>query len=226
MTYPKRSPVLIGALIMLLAACGSTASSSTPAASSATPAATAAPLVRGEFVSRWGSANGIALSTNGTQVVAYLCNGTFKHVTLEQWFKGPVTGNHINITNAAGTRLAATVTAQAITGTATLTNGHSWTFTAYLVPTSAVNTGHGLFRSEETFDGVSYLGGWVFPVTASLTSAVFPVMVGPLPEWGGIIDVKTSALIASPPVDAANPFRVTVPDVGTFVLTQCLQAQC
>ena len=95
-----------------------------------------------------------------------------------------------------------------------------------------------LFRSEETFNGVRYLGGWIFTPwkfasvpagsQASLTAAVFPRMIGPEPEGsrGGIIDEQTGALIVSPPLDKANPFRVTVPKVGTFVLTQCQQGQC
>jgi len=54
------------------------------------------------------------------------------------------------------------------------------------------------------------------------------LVIGPQPEGlrGGILDERTGTLIVSPPLDAANPFRVTIPNLGTFVLTQCLQAQC
>jgi hypothetical protein len=76
MTHIKCSPVLIVAASLLLAACGGTASSSsvthTPAAA---PTATAAALVKGEFVGDAGQLAGIALSTNGQQVIAYLCDG-------------------------------------------------------------------------------------------------------------------------------------------------------
>ena len=232
MTHPRRSPVLILALIMLLAACGGTASS-------ATPAATTAALVKGEFAGNAGHLALLGLSTNGRQVIAYLCNGTYQHITLAQWFKGPVTSTGIDITNAHGTHLVAAVSAQAITGTVTLKDGRSSPFTAALV--TDPSKGYGLFRSEQTFNGVRYLGGWIFPhqqhasapaaagasAGVSLTAAVFPRMIGPEPEpRGGIIDEQTGALIISPPLDKANPFRVTVPNVGTFVLTQCLLAQC
>jgi hypothetical protein len=73
MTHLRRSPVLILALIALLAACSSADTSS---ASSAAPAATAAALVRGEFVGDAGDLAGIALSTNGRQVIGYLCDRT------------------------------------------------------------------------------------------------------------------------------------------------------
>ena len=236
MTHPKRRPVLIGALIMLLAACGSTSSSATHAASSATPAATAAALVKGEFVGDAGHLAGIGLSINGRQVTAYLCNGSHQHVSLEQWFTGPVISTGIDITNAHGTHLVATVSAQAITGTVTLKDGRSSPFTARLIPDPG--NGYGLFRSEETFNGVRYLGGWIFNTRAfasppagadaSLTAALFPLPLGPGPidGRGGILDERTGALIVSPPPGAANPFRVTIPNLGTFQLTQCHQAQC
>ncbi len=82
MAHPERSRVLSLALLMLLAACGGTASSATHAASSAAPTATAAAVVKGEFVGDAGDLVGIALSTNGRQVIAYLCDGTSRHVSL------------------------------------------------------------------------------------------------------------------------------------------------
>ena len=236
MTRPKRSSVPIVALIMLLAACGGTSATS-HAASSPTPTATAAALVKGEFVGDAGDLAGIALSTNGRQVIAYLCNGTDRHVSLAQWFKGPVTGTGIDITNAHGAHLMATVTAQAITGTVTLKDGRSTPFTARLLPDPGSD--YGLFRSEETFHGVHYLGGWISnPVRfasaiagtsagVSLTAALLPMPVDlEQPNHGGIgiIDEQTGALIVSPPLQ--NLVSVTVPGLGTFRLTHCLQAHC
>jgi hypothetical protein len=242
-TQLKCVPVLIVVSIMLLAACGSTASSSsvthTPAAAST---ATAAALVKGEFVGDAGQLAGIALSTNGRQVIAYLCNGGYQHVSLAEWFKGAVTSTGINITNAHGAHLAATVSAQAITGTVTLKDSTSAPFTARLLP--APGRVYGLFRSEETFHGVRYLGGWIFnpphfasvwtgPASeVSLTSAMVPDPVCCPPNGGvvsrveglGIIDEQTGALIVSPPVE--NIASVTVTGVGTFQLTPCREAQC
>lgn len=142
MTHLTRSPILIVA-IMLLAACDGTASPSpvthTPAAA---PAATAAALVKGEFAGDAGRLAGIGLSTNGRQVIAYLCNGTGQHVSLAQWFQGPVTSTGIDITNAHGAHLVATVSAHAIIGAVTLTDGRSAPFTARLIPDPG--SGYGL----------------------------------------------------------------------------------
>ena len=158
MTQLKCGPVLIVATIMLLAACGSTASSVTHTPTAA-PTAAAAALVKGEFVGDAGRLAGIALSTNGRQVIAYLCNGDARQLSLAEWFKGPVTSTGIDITNPHGAHLAATVSAQAITGTVTLKDGRSAPFTARLLPDPGRI--YGLFRSEETFNGVRYLGGWI-----------------------------------------------------------------
>ena len=244
MTHHTRRPVLTVAVILLLAACGSTASSSsvthTPTAA---PTAAAAALVKGEFVGDAGQLAGIALSTNGQQVIAYLCNGSYQHVSLAEWFKGPVTSSGIDITNAHGAHLVATVSAQAITGTVTLKDDTSAPFTARLLP--APGRIYGLFRSEETFNGVHYLGGWIFnpPHFASawtgtgtsgvsLTSVMVPGPVCCPPNGGvvgrvegvGIINEQTGALIVSPLVE--NIVSVTVPDLGTFRLTPCREAQC
>jgi hypothetical protein len=111
MRHPRGS-VPIVAVIMLLAACGGTASSSTATRTpTAGPAATAAALVKGEFVGDAGRLAGIALSTNGRQVIAYLCDGDAHYLSLAEWFKGPVTSTGVDITNAHGALLAAALSA-------------------------------------------------------------------------------------------------------------------
>jgi hypothetical protein len=236
MTHLNRGPVLIVVLIMLLAACGGTASSVTQTTTPA-PTATAAAVVKGEFVGDATGLAGIALSTNGRQVIAYLCNGDAQQLSLAEWFKGPVTGNGIDITNAHGAHLAATVSARALTGTVTLKDGRSAPFTARLLPDPG--SGYGLFRSEQTFNGVRYLGGWIFnpPHFASartgtgtsgvsLTSVMVPMPVccQPVDRGAGIINEQTGALIKSPPLETIA--SVTVPGLGTFQPTPCREAQC
>jgi hypothetical protein len=239
MTRYARGPVLIVAAILLLVACGTAApsSSGTHTPTVATPA-----LVKGEFVGTAGHLAGIALSTNGVQVIAYLCNGGYQYVSLAEWFKGPVTGSGIDITSAHGVHLVATVSARAITGTVSLKDGTSAPFTARLLPDP--RRIYGLFRSEETFDGVRYVGGWIFnpPHFASawkgkgisgvsLTSVILPMPTCCLPccnehgaEGVAIIDEQTGKLIVSPVVE--NLASVTVPSLGTFQLTPCREAQC
>jgi hypothetical protein len=166
-------------------------------------------------------------------------------VSLAEWFKGPVTSTGIDITNAHGVHLAATVTAQVITGAVTLKGGTAVPFTARLLP--APGRSYGLFRSQETFHGVRYLGGWIFnpphfasaqrgtgtPASGiSLTSATVPMPVCCPPNGGvvgrveglGIINEQTGALTVSPPVQTIA--SVTVPGLGTFRLTPCREAQC
>jgi hypothetical protein len=238
-TDRNRSPVLIVAVILLLAACGGSASSSPSTHTATAVPPVSAVLVKGEFVGDAGPLAGIALSTNGQQVIAYLCDGNAHYLTLAEWFKGQVTSTGINITNAHGARLVATVSTQAITGTVTLKDGRSVAFTARLL--SDPGSGYGLFRSEETFHGVRYLGGWIFnpPQFASartgagasgvsLTSATAPMPVCCLPDHNlrgtGIINEQTGALIRSPVVETVA--SVTVPGLGTFQLTPCREAQC
>ena len=228
MNHLKRRPAfLILALTLLLAACGSTPSS-------VTPTATTGALTKGEFVGDADPLAGIGLSTDGQQVIAYLCNGTDHQVSLAEWFKGPVTNKSIDITNAHGAHLVATVTAQAITGTVTLKDGRSSPFTAHLLPNPGSQ--YGLFRSEQTFNGVRYLGGWIFNPTgfasaplggeAFLAGVLIPLPICCNPHDGaiGIINEQTGALIVSPIPDTVS--SVTVPKLGTFRLTQCHQAKC
>ncbi len=226
MNHLKRSYILILALALLLAACGSSPSAVTTTTTTA--------LTTGEFVGDAGNLAGIALSTNGQQIIAYLCNGTDKHVSLAEWFKGPMTNNSIDITNAHDARLVAVVNAQAIIGTVTLHDGQLSPFTARLLPDPGNQ--YGLFRSEETFNGVRYLGGWIFNpngfasvppgVQASLAGVLIPLPVGPAPLGGGIgiINEQTGAAIVSPMPNVIT--SVTVPNLGTFQLNQCRQAQC
>ncbi len=85
-----------------------------------------------------------------------------------------------------------------------------------------------------------YLGGWIFNppefasartgtgtgTQASLARVLLPLPHCCVPDDGaaGIINEQTGALIISPPVDTV--VSVTVPNLGTFRLTPCRQAQC
>lgn len=207
------------ALTMLLAACGSTPSSATP-----TP-------VKGEFVEVL-SLGGFALSTDGQQVIAYLCDGTPVHLSLAEWFKGTVTNNTIDIINGHGSHLVAALTPQAVTGTITLKDGRSSPLAAHSIPNPGSDSG--LVRSEETFNGVRYLGGWILPPPATagaplggedfLAGALVPFITCCNPEdRGGIINEQTGALTLTPDFDGDS---VTVANLGTFRLTLCRLGAC
>jgi len=242
MKHPEHSPglVLVALVALLgLSACGSHASAP-PAATTASTAAS----IAGDFVGKAGQVDAIGLSTNGHQLIAYTCNGTAKHAaTFAVWFKGAVSHNAANLTAKNGSHLAATWTAQQATGTVTLNNGQSFSFTA-----PAVNflQGAGLYRDEETFAGVPYLAGWIItnPKAATHTnsasmamlSALFmpssPEMVGPGCCYvsrleGGIINEQTGALVALPALtqQMIAVHRMPVPNLGTFVMALGHQTQ-
>jgi|GEM_PF-934907 len=218
----------------ILAACGASTTSSAPS-----PTAAPTAKVTGEFVSRdltvhtW-----VGLSTDGQQVTAYACDGDDEHpITFAQWFTGSVTNNAVDLTNANGAHLVATFTSQAATGTVTLPGGKSFSFTANAITTSEA----GLYRSEQTIGGVTYLAGWVVPEsavaptpTAFLLGSLAPA--GLLSRCscsicccgGGIIKPRTNQLLPAPRLTSQEiaSGQVTVPNVGTFALTHCTDGKC
>jgi len=79
----------------------------------------------------------VALVASGTeeegeaqrQVRAYLCDGQ----SINEWFnEGSVEGNELNLTSEGGARLEGSLATEAATGTITLNDGESFTFTADL----------------------------------------------------------------------------------------------
>ncbi len=230
----KRSPRFIVALFfffaLLFAAYGRTA------AFGASGLAT--PLVNGEFVGHVGTLVDFGLSTDGQNVIAYLCDGTNVQQTLAEWFKGPVSNNGIDITNAHGLHLVASLTPQAAAVTITLTDGSSLSFSAPSIPDPGSE--FGLYRSQQTVKGVQYVGGWIDippqPASADaghqtfLISALLPFPVCCIPNGfirGAIINEQTGALLPSPSFAAfSDPMSLEVPNLGTFTLHLCRQAQC
>ncbi|HNC09053.1 MAG TPA: hypothetical protein PLX14_10140 [Anaerolineales bacterium] len=98
----------------------------------------------------------IAIASNGSEVLAYICDGQ----TITQWLHGDAgdkvdldTGN-IDI-SADGNSLLAALTVDSASGSITY-NGQTYTFTAERAAGDA-----GLYRSEETINGENWVGGWV-----------------------------------------------------------------
>ena len=94
----------------------------------------------------------IVAHKNG-KVTAYVCDGA----TISDWFKGDSNGSSIDLTNASGAHLTADLSADSTNGTFTPSGGSALNFT-----TSPVTQPAGLFRGEETVDGVKYVDGWIF----------------------------------------------------------------
>ena len=201
------------ALTLLLAACGGSTYSPAP-----TPTATSASDVKGDFAGVTNSVNFISLSTDGPLLVAYVCDGTpTHHITLAQWFKGVVTRNVVSLTAKGGAHLVATLSAQSATGTVTLANGKSFSFTTHAL---ASQKDAGLFRSEQTVGKARYLAGWVLPPGPAAAEAAA--------QAGGIINEQTGAVLPAPVLTSQDiaAGQVMVPGLGMFPLTRCSLGKC
>jgi len=193
----------------------------------------------------------IALSSDGEHVVVYLCDGSDTHPpTVSHWMRGEIVSGSAQI--AAG---GFTLTAQwqlegrRAAGTLTLPNGTALPFVAH---NHWPDGSHwGVYRSEEQFNGVTYVGGWIAKPSrhadASPSSDLDPVSWSPVPampgpfirttfeddvddDWpgenrGGVINKQTGAVL---PYVAPNLATMTadVPGLGTFRLHRCVQAKC
>ena len=207
-------------LTLLLAACGGSTSSSTP---TTTPTTTSD--VKGDFAGVTNSVDFISLSTEGPVLIAYACDGTPTHrIMVAQWFKGEVTNNVVNLTAKGGAHLVASLSAQSASGTVTLANGKSFSFTTH---TLASQKDTGLFRSEQTVRGVHFLAGWILPPGAPAPPTNL-VGKAAITQGGGIINEQTGALLPAPVLTSQDiaAGQVMVPGLGMFPLTRCKLGTC
>jgi serine/threonine-protein kinase len=133
----KRIAILILLASLLLAACGG-----------------AAQPISGSFVGKVDGSDAfiaIVLHTNG-EVTAYVCDSAI----ISEWFKGSVTGSSLDLTNASGARLTADLAADSFNGTFTLAGGSALNFSVTEEDQPA-----GLYRGEDTVDGVDLVAGWI-----------------------------------------------------------------
>jgi hypothetical protein len=95
-----------------------------------------------------------------------------------------------------------------------LPGGTSFPFTANAI----TNSKAGLYRSEPTLGGVTYLAGWVVPESA----------VAAAPTGGLVIKRRTNQLLTAPTLTSQDisAGQVAVSGVGTFALTQCHSGTC
>ena len=207
-------------LTLLLAACGGSTSSSTP-----TTTPTTTPDVKGDFAGVTNSFDFISLSTDGPVLVAYACDGTSTHhIMVAQWFKGVVTNNVVNLTAKDGAHLVASLRAQSASGTVTMANGKSFSFTTH---TLGSQKDTGLFRSEQTVRGVPFLAGWILPPNAPAPPTNLAGKAA-TSQGGGIINEQTGALLPAPVLTSEDiaAGQVMVPGLGMFPLTHCKLGTC
>lgn len=232
-------------LVLLLAACGGGSTSAPSSPSSTTPAQAS---VAGTFVgtvNQTGSSAKAAfgLVSNGQKFIAYLCdggvNGTVsnpKPLTVAQWFMGNVVNNAIKGTDTQGSQLVASLTAQGVTGTLTLNDGRIFSLKVPVISGSmrnSLNDAVGLYRDEETFNGVRYLAGAatdtnVPPVAFSLSGSVVDLpLFRPLTPYtrpwihgGSVINEQTGTVVvlAEPDGGVHDGVQLQLSGVGTFTL--------
>ena len=100
------------------------------------------------------SSNGaltLAVSTDGDQAVAYVCNGH----TIEAWLQGSVKGNQVNLTGNKGANLTGSLSGLAMFGVVTPDTGLSLPFSAELSPHPA-----GVFQARIAINGLATRIGW------------------------------------------------------------------
>ena len=141
-----------------------------------------------------------------------------------QWFKGEVTNNVVNLTAKGGAHLVASLSAQSASGTVTLANGKSFSFTTH---TLASQKDTGLFRSEQTVRGMRFLAGWILPPGAPAPPTNL-VGKAAITQGGGIINEQTGALLPAPVLTSQDiaTGQVMVPGLGMFPLTRCKLGTC
>ncbi|MHB8669155.1 MAG: hypothetical protein ACYDAD_01105 [Acidimicrobiales bacterium] len=232
---------LLLTVALVVAGCSAGAKSAGPSAASATSS------VAGDYVYA-GLNLFAAVSTNGQNFVAYVCDGDPLHKpTFAEWFKGRVTGTHIMLTNADGVNLDMYLHPWIANAQLTFKDGsQAWFLGA---PVTSPNDSAKLIRSEQTIGGVQYLAGWVDPGTIidedysvsgykasmRINGTPVPAELAAARNWcevtcmgGAIRNEQTGTIIASPMIheqDVASG-RITVPDVGTFNIIVCHRGKC
>jgi hypothetical protein len=162
----------------------------------------------GDFVGVVGGLLGgrIAISYDGANVLAYVCNGTDADApTVARWLKGSGAGGSVNIT-AKGITLAAKIKGDKANGTVTLPDGSSHAFLAGSRTFNQKATG--LYRSEETFSGVAYVGGWIVNPNRHLSKAPESPTIRP---------------VAWTPVSPTDPWKPTSPAAGRQIALSDLE---
>jgi hypothetical protein len=197
----------------------------------------------------------IALSSDGSHALVYLCNGTpTDPPSLAQWIQGEITPGGAIHAVAKGVTLDAQLQGDKATGTVTLPDGGSHRFFAGSFTYG--NRAAGLYRAEAHFGGVGYVGGWVVNPprhkTASDEQPSFHPVAWPAPlstdlgrhqplvtrgyEEGGFLEdyPRTGGAIFNQQTGAVLPYvepnfaklTAEVPGLGVLHLHRCLKTKC
>ena len=115
----------------------------------------------------------LAITTEGSQAAAYVCNGQ----TIEAWLQGRVNGNQVTLAGHNGAALTGSLSGLAMFGTVTLSAGQSFPFSAELSPHPA-----GVYQARITINGLATRIGWaVLPDGTQVGVAVAGTAKHPAP---------------------------------------------
>ena len=133
----------------------------------------------------------LSIASNGKEILAYVCDGQ----TLAQWFKAKRGDRGVNLTKgtldvtAKDAHLVAKLGIRGGSGTVTLADGTRHAFSIARRSGDA-----GLYRSEETIDGVKTVGGWIVLADGRLRGGLLP-SVG---TFQGLTALRTTARLMGP----------------------------
>lgn len=114
--------ILLLALLLVTLGCGGSASGGD-----------IEPVV-GSFVGRAADSEAyVAIVTNGSDVRAYICDGTEDgRLTVSEWFKGEISGSNVELDALSGiAHLSARLTPGSVTGSIRIDDGRAFTFAAF-----------------------------------------------------------------------------------------------
>jgi hypothetical protein len=122
------------------------------AAAASAPAPVAKSPAKATYAGRVGGGGGsVAVAIHGSQVVAYVCNGS----TVEAWLKGTADGGRLAMTGKNRARLSAKYSSGKLTGDV-VAHGTDYSFS---VP--VVSKPSGLYRATAVVRGATVKAGWI-----------------------------------------------------------------
>ncbi|MCI0698120.1 hypothetical protein L0337_39710 [candidate division KSB1 bacterium] len=122
----------------------------------------------------------IALVTNGKRTITFYCDGKpDAPPAIYGWFDGNVKENRFNLTNAMGDKLVGEFKQDAASFTLNLGSGKQFGPHVERVTGKA-----GLWRAEETINGITWIGGWILLPNGEQRGALrVAVKRWRLPSW-------------------------------------------
>lgn len=176
--------VVLVALLILVAACGSDGSSDVSSTDSSRPRTYVGTVATTSAF--------VAVVVDGSNALAYVCDGVPADPigtapTVQAWFAGPSDGRQLDLQGKSG-RLEARLSDEGMTGTLTLPDGSALTLRA-----DAASGDAGLYRAETSGPDGAAVAGWILAGDGAQRGAL------QLSTTGGLTTSGTTLLRASQP---------------------------